>query len=360
MERIIHNTPNWLYEAAACITKKHTNHQSSFMENHDRFGMTEDEMDEYMKKYTEYREAVYSGIIPIYAKYPYLERFFHGFNYDTEKDISMALSLVRYLGEYLSPSLKDDEIDDIVKKFIPIIADGLSLSIKEEGLVINNVEDVLNLLDRVSIEDGDKMQILNLYRNRYEIISKLAEFLQLCVPVCKKHFHIIKEEFDKTVEFLNQADNLEELINTASGVEISIPEKNDVYASIFCFNELSMIDINDKFKISIGIYFFEFYIRKNKNKFNDAQIVADLKALGDPTRLKIIHLLSKDNMYIQELAEILKLTPATVSHHINVLLGSAFISITVDTEKAKKIYYTTNSEKFNSFGDTIKTLADNF
>lgn len=359
MEQIIHNTPNWLYEAAACITKQYTNHQSSFMENHDKFGMTRDEMAEYMKRYTEYKEKVSSEIMPIYAEYPSLEKLFHSDNFDSEGNDSIALSLVRSFGHNMTSSLNNDEIDHIISDFIPTIADNFALHVKEEEIVVNNIEDVLNLLDKASIEDGDKMQILNLYRNRYEIIGKLSELLNLCAAVCQKHFPIIKEEFEKTIKFLNQAGDLEDLIHSSIDIDIKISEKRDAYSSIFCFNGLSMISLEDRFTVFIGIYFFDLDNLKNKNKFNDAQIVADLKALGDPTRLKIIHLLSKDNMYIQELAEKLKLTPATVSHHINVLLSSGFISITVDTEKAKKIYYKTNSEKFYSISNIIKALADN-
>ncbi len=46
--------------------------------------------------------------------------------------------------------------------------------------------------------------------------------------------------------------------------------------------------------------------------------------------------LAKEPMYIQQLAEELNLTPATISHHIDVLLKSELISITMDVEKSKK------------------------
>lgn len=357
MEQIIHNTPNWQYEAAACIARQYTDKESSFMEKHDKFGMTKDEMIEYMKKYTEYTEKVSLEIMPVYAKYPSLEKFFREIN--SEKNTSIALSLVREYGQKLSSSIKDDEIDSIISKFIPHIAGEFPASITEEDIIINNVEDVFNLIDKLSFDDADKMKILDLYRNRYEVIRKLVELLNLCVPICQKYFPIIREEFEKTVKLLNSADNVEDSINSMVGLKMNMPQKRYIYISIVCFSYVSMVTFDEELTMFIGIYIFDLANLRAKNKFNDAQIATDLKAIGDPTRLKIIHLLSKDKMYNQELAEKLKLTPATISHHINVLLSSNFISITVDTEKATKIYYVLNAEKFNSVSKIIKALADN-
>nr|WP_243167914.1 metalloregulator ArsR/SmtB family transcription factor [Anaerocolumna cellulosilytica] len=93
------------------------------------------------------------------------------------------------------------------------------------------------------------------------------------------------------------------------------------------------------------------------NEFNDTQLTADLKAIGDATRLKILHLLSGKELYLQEMADALKLTPATVSHHMNILLQSEMVCITVNIEKAKKVYYSLNPVKLTELGETIKRLA---
>lgn len=108
----------------------------------------------------------------------------------------------------------------------------------------------------------------------------------------------------------------------------------------------------------VGIYFFDYLKLKTENRFSDTQLINDLKALGDATRLKIVHLLAKEKMYVQELANELELTPATISHHINTLLKSELITITLDTERPKTIYYQLNPGKIYSLGSTVQGLVD--
>lgn len=358
MDKIIHSEPNWMFEAAACIVEQYVNSDSSFMDNHNKFGMTRDEMNEYMKKYITYKEAVTSEIMPIFRKYPLLERIFSDTSFSTEINNSLVLPLVIFFGEALYHSLNHKDIDNVIKRFLIGIIEELLSNPDEEEIVINNLEDVLNLLNKLGVEDSMKIQLINLYHNRYEVVENLSKLLQQCVPVCQKHYPVIKEEFEKAVKLLKETENLEALLNSSYGIKIEIPPSGEIYSNIFCYNHLSMIDTKDKLTFYIGIYFFDYLNSKSENIFNDEQIVADLKALGDQTRLKMIHLLTNKKMYVQELAEVLELTPATVSHHINILLKSGLISITVDADKARKIYYETNAEKIESLGDTIKSLVN--
>lgn len=49
------------------------------------------------------------------------------------------------------------------------------------------------------------------------------------------------------------------------------------------------------------------------------QMAEGLRALADPTRLRIVALLGRRPHYGEELAEFLQLTPATISHHVKTL-----------------------------------------
>lgn len=50
------------------------------------------------------------------------------------------------------------------------------------------------------------------------------------------------------------------------------------------------------------------------------------KALADPNRLKILGLLAKERLSVEELAETLKLSPSTVSHHLSRLAEAGLVS----------------------------------
>ena len=81
-----------------------------------------------------------------------------------------------------------------------------------------------------------------------------------------------------------------------------------------------------------------------------------LKALGDSTRLKIMHNLVESPSYLQELAKKLKLTPATVLHHLGILMSEGLIEIQMTGEK-KRVYYQVNKQGLQEVSNGIMQLA---
>jgi DNA-binding transcriptional ArsR family regulator len=55
--------------------------------------------------------------------------------------------------------------------------------------------------------------------------------------------------------------------------------------------------------------------------------VDPFQAIGDPSRRQMLHLLSKQNLTINALAENFDMTRPAVSKHIKILYGAGFISI---------------------------------
>ena len=49
------------------------------------------------------------------------------------------------------------------------------------------------------------------------------------------------------------------------------------------------------------------------------QMAATFKALGDPTRVRIIHLLSTAELCVHDLAQLLGTTQPAMSHHLRIL-----------------------------------------
>lgn len=57
-----------------------------------------------------------------------------------------------------------------------------------------------------------------------------------------------------------------------------------------------------------------------------AELLNFFKALADANRLKIIGLLAQDEYSVEQMAELLKLRPSTVSHHLTKLSKSGLVS----------------------------------
>jgi DNA-binding transcriptional ArsR family regulator len=64
-----------------------------------------------------------------------------------------------------------------------------------------------------------------------------------------------------------------------------------------------------------------------------------IKTLGDPTRLRILRYLSRENITPAELARRLRLRAPTVTHHLNLLRLAGLVYLTLG-EKGKRRYET--------------------
>ena len=65
-----------------------------------------------------------------------------------------------------------------------------------------------------------------------------------------------------------------------------------------------------------------------------------LKALSDPTRLKILHYLSQEPLSPAELSRRLRLRAPTVTHHLQTLRLAGLVQVTLGKGKEKKSFAT--------------------
>jgi ArsR family transcriptional regulator len=80
-----------------------------------------------------------------------------------------------------------------------------------------------------------------------------------------------------------------------------------------------------------------------------------LKALSDPTRLRIVALLQHRECCVCELVPIFKISQPAVSKHLNRLKTSGIIS---EKRRGQWVFYSLNREKINGIGDTLLSLPD--
>ena len=65
--------------------------------------------------------------------------------------------------------------------------------------------------------------------------------------------------------------------------------------------------------------------------------LADLfKVFGDPTRIRILYVLSKQELCVQDIADALSMTQSAISHQLRILKQSALVKF---RREGKTIYY---------------------
>lgn len=81
--------------------------------------------------------------------------------------------------------------------------------------------------------------------------------------------------------------------------------------------------------------------------------LAFFKALGDETRLKIVHLLMTGERNVGELAALLDLTEATVSHHLSKLRTAGILTLRSDGNQR---FYSLNQQTLQRKGQCMMAL----
>ena len=79
------------------------------------------------------------------------------------------------------------------------------------------------------------------------------------------------------------------------------------------------------------------------------------KALSDPTRREILHLLRDGAKTAGEIGRHFSMTGATISHHLAVLREAGLIS---DEKRGKYIYYELNTTVFQEVLSWLQTLME--
>lgn len=78
------------------------------------------------------------------------------------------------------------------------------------------------------------------------------------------------------------------------------------------------------------------------------------KALGDPTRLEIISMLSEaENLCVNVIAERTGMSQPAISQHLKVLKNAGFLNA---KKMGMHVHYSLNREKVKEFTDSLETL----
>lgn len=79
--------------------------------------------------------------------------------------------------------------------------------------------------------------------------------------------------------------------------------------------------------------------------FNEKKYSRSFKAIGDPTRLKILMLLATKEMAVNEIVEHVGLSQPTISRHLAILRDAEFV---VDRRDGQSVFYSLNKKGVNS------------
>ncbi len=86
----------------------------------------------------------------------------------------------------------------------------------------------------------------------------------------------------------------------------------------------------------------------------DESLLATLRALSDSSRLRIVGLLATRRMAVEELAESLRLSPATVVHHLKRLKDAGLVEA---TPRRPYVEYSLRVDRLHEIGRRVNEIA---
>lgn len=354
--------PDWGYEAVHCLIDPEGERISDLLNHCELYGKSEKELEKMIEPALAFRREIYPKIKALSEKFPAIMPYLTLRKQGKEICQKPLIMTLNYFLTYQKSDTKK-AVDQLFQDFFFQLQEG------KKRIPITCAEELIQLLDSLEgeLHPEEKLQLILFYTNRYQIVKELKQFKRQAVSICRGYKDLVAGILLCQQQSIEKKDLMEYF--KESGLTLSLKESDydfTIYPSIIGFNEASIFLYEKEEQKNVSIHLGVFYLDKQNQSTSAAQIgdrtlVSKLKAVGDNTRLRIIHLLAQRPMYLQEIANALSLTPATVSHHMNVLHHEKLIELTVYTEvmnfNNKNIYYTLSRKKLAALAKQLEELA---
>lgn len=358
--------PFWLLEAMACMNYIPALDSEEWLNRSSSWNRRQKE--EFLVPYRSYRGAMRAGLQPIFEQYPMLAGYVDTAprkrttmeNCDPPM-ISFLYQMQTVLEAQERPA-KDALERELNLAFGRMLDIDLRKAPDAAEPVILSLPDVMAALEGWEGGDADKFKLLRLYSERHEVMEQLWSLQGACAEIGRGCLAFVRERFDACMEKLQEPELLASLLDEVGlqcGEKCSIRITPAViqYDAIRLQTAAETVESEPVcLKINIGIETFYMTESKREDFYRDDQLLSELKALGDPTRLKILHQLVERPCYIQEMAKELELTPATVLHHLGILMTEKLIEVQMTGEK-KRIYYQVRRQGIQEVSQGILQLT---
>lgn len=248
---------------------------------------------------------------------------------EDDESIFMLIAFVLINNKELIYSL-DNITDDQFKSIILDVYNEIS---EEERNIdsISTLNNTIEFLKEIDLKENTKwklMIILNEPKKYYKSLIKIIEDNKIAYnQACKAIEKPLSKLISNYIKYVN-SDKCEVLNNI-----IKNNDSNIIIIPTLTFGTSLFEFKNTYFMGLLYEIICKEYIYSMGNK---GELVLKLKALSDKSKLEIISLLKAGPKYSLEIAEALKLTPATVSYHMGSLLECSMVVV---EKKQGKVYY---------------------
>jgi len=235
-------------------------------------------------------------------------------------------------------SLSDDEVFAAVDSVLGELADSsfggssgspsesTSGSLRESS---HGDGDIIASLESMGLGSDTKWQIMVLKQFPKKQLEMVAQAVRDNLSAFEKAWSKVDKELTALLE---HADRIMSDPNKARIIQIlhNISPKARIVPTLALPVSIMVFD-------DVAIYgLLSDRIAQGSAGFSREELIIGAKALSEKSKLEILMALKEGSLYSMEIAEKVGLTPATISHHMNVLLLTGFVEL---EKREGKAYY---------------------
>ncbi len=392
----IQKEPLWLAEAFNALDREKDSDIELIMSHPEKFGMSRQELEALVAPYQAYRDAVLPELLTLLKENKALRIYW---DEDGTGDVSdkedkylcyavfhgaaLLFADEKHPEKLLRWKARENRAEELLRRTSKLIGWVLDFLLSDEGRVwgdeehtakipkrIASVQELTRLLEQLSVPRDWKYRLVYLYLNQEEFYREFRKTAEKMAALLKKSFTQIADLYEKMRQS-TEGEGLRKLIGEGnSGLKFSLEEIEglSVHLSIFRYNGISYHDWEDwkeqgkeqRFMIEVGMFVWRLVSgQEEKGLLTITEVQAVCKALGDGSRYRILELiLQKGRMYLQELSREIGLTPATISHHISVLMDADLLQLEMGETEKKIIHYAVSPRQLERIAATFRQLAE--
>lgn len=220
----------------------------------------------------------------------------------------------------------------------------------------SSIPEIIRHLDKIEADTEMKWFYMQLIEDSKHHMNKAMKIIQDFIPLykqIKESFYPLYLDFVDWITPILDQEGLDYLDQT---LQFHNFKQYDKVVVRFSLLDLSATQIfrDNSIHVYLGIMFKK-YIENNSKKDELINHTNVLKILSDPTRFKILLLLSEKERYGQELSELLEISTASISYHMDFLFSSELV---IMERKQRRIYYSINKTNIKDSLEFIKTALN--
>lgn len=210
-----------------------------------------------------------------------------------------------------------------------------------------------------NLTNEDKLSLIEFFSDYEKNFNQYLKVLLSLEETYKRNFILIEDFYQKSLEEID-LDKFNKNIKNLVDLDAWSYRKEEslhFYLSPIGYDHMSFIlthDLENQIKVFTGLIFDKAKDTLEAREDFRNLTINQMKALGEENRYKIIELLSNKSMYLKELSDATKLTSATVSHHMDILLENQLVYL---TNEGRKVFYHLNDESFYRLSASINKLV---